>query len=397
MKELRIPANVLLKIQNYCYETYSEMKTKNIEKMIDATVITWDILYGLYSRYGLNEYGYFNVYSQNKELQAIQVMINGKRYGYTTFINILKETLIIMENSSYKTDEYTKSYMLNCEWGSLYNYKINYVRYKSNIDNQREELIQENPEHENLINTLYRVNIDIEGMIKYLEDNIGKKLKPKPVKTLYGRTIIDTNRVIDEETIYRCLYDALRINNRKIYYTVKNRVYSSLSNLSSLCKDFIYVDGLKMVEVDVVNCQPLLLSSLCNDTKLQRVCERGRFYESLMEATGIEDRNEVKLMCYRDLLFGNYKPNSILGKAFKEIFPVAHEFLLNYSDDFDETLAKNLQIKESEIFIPFAMSLVKDFPVITKHDALLVPYHKISTTKYKLSQKFQEYGINPRF
>lgn len=403
MKETIIPVSILLKIQNYCYTNFSEYSPKEIDKLIDATVITWNIVYGMYSRYGVNEYGYFSVYSCNEDLRKIDITIEGNRYYYSTFIDILCDTLILIQNpNNYSTGtettkSYTKSYMLNCEWGSLYNYKINYLKYKQTVDKDREELITEYSEHENLINTLHRVQIDIVKLIEYLEANLGKRMKPKTFKNSWGKTMIDNTRVIDEETIYRCLFDALRINNRKIYYTVRDRVYSSLSNLSSLCNDFIFIDGIKMEEIDVVNCQPLLLNTLVDDSNLRRVCQDGKFYEVLMEATGIEDRNEIKIMTYRDLFFGTYKPNSVLGKAFQSLFPHAHKYLLNYQYDLDETLAKNLQMKEAEIFIGVAIETVKDFPVITKHDALFIPMTYRTKMQYELTMKFGEYGIIPRF
>lgn len=400
-KTIFIPTNVLIAIQNHCNDEYSGMKPKEKAKMIDATVITWDILYGIYTNSIPHESGYFGVNSQSDDLQSISVKVNYKRYGYTAFINILKKASLIIKNPKFSSGRFTKSYALKCEWSKLYKYKLNYVNYRATseeqIESDRQVLLEKYPEHINLIDTLYKVNIDIEGMVKYLEANMGMKLKPKTRKTYYGRTEIDEDKVLDEEKIHRCICDAMKINNRKIFYTVEDRVYSSLSNLSSLCNDFIYVDGIEMKEVDVVNCQPLLLCTLVNDDKLKRVCERGQFYESLMEATGIEDRDKIKIECYKDLFFGKYKPNSILGKAFQELFPDAHRYLLNFEHDTDETLAKTLQIKEAEIFISVAIDLVNEFPVITKHDALFVPHNKVIKTRYELHKKFQEYGINPRF
>lgn len=403
IQEIIIPANVLNKIQIECFNTFYDMTDSQIDKMINQCVITWEILHSFKSKYGIDDFGGYPLISQNKELQKINITINKKRYRYTTFVEILQRANIIMINDSYSTgtdtnDSFTKSFIFTCEYGNLYKYKIEYSQVKkdnsvlSAIMNKK-NISNMMPGQDAIIDTLFNITIDIEGLIKFLESNMGKKLKPKAKKNRFGRCEIITERYIDEECIYDILIDSLRINNRNIWYNEDGRVYNSFTNLSSLASDFIYYGSEKLSEVDVTNCQPLLLSAITNDSELKSVCESGKFYESLMEATGISDRHELKIMCYRDLFFGRYKENSELGKAFSMLFPISHSYLLNYDEDI--TLAKKLQNLESEIFIGYACSLT--IPVLTKHDALFVPFNMKNRVQSELIIKFKQYGITPMF
>ncbi len=151
-----------------------------------------------------------------------------------------------------------------------------------------------------------------------------------------------------------------------------SRVHSPVVNLSGIVRPALRIHGQPLDEVDVANCQPLLLGYMAaklwsrewSEAGVRRlgkrgrcsnpfdglpmdlwqgelpsdlrdyleVCERGEFYESLIEAwerhseTRME-RSEFKPQVFRYILFGPVLPEEPLWIAFKSRWPSMAEVL----------------------------------------------------------------------
>ena len=57
-------------------------------------------------------------------------------------------------------------------------------------------------------------------------------------------------------------------------------------------------------ELDVANCQPLLLASLVKNSEYQKDVENGVFYIRMAEKIGCSDK-KFKLLSYRYIFFSN--------------------------------------------------------------------------------------------
>ena len=111
-----------------------------------------------------------------------------------------------------------------------------------------------------------------------------------------------------------------------------NRVYSSFTSLSRISRKFLVYDGNPFFEVDIKNCQPLLLICILSEMEFEidenyiEDVTTGKFYEALMqqaiklnvvkqvkytkddsgnqiEAKLFANRDDVKVLVYSDILF----------------------------------------------------------------------------------------------
>jgi hypothetical protein len=152
----------------------------------------------------------------------------------------------------------------------------------------------------------------------------------------------------------------LRSRINRIFYTKRrrfikkgckvNRVYHSFTNVSKVSRQHL---NMKMINVDVTNCQPLLLvahlikSYLNYDENYLLDCENGNFYEQF---SGINnyDRDEVKRSIYKNVFF-SFVTRSKTNQRFKELYPQTW-LSLDYINKSGISLASELQNLESELF-----------------------------------------------
>jgi hypothetical protein len=150
------------------------------------------------------------------------------------------------------------------------------------------------------------------------------------------------------------------------------RVTHSLSNVSKISRKHLHIDGLRYTEVDVRNCQPLLLVALIKDNELAidnsfvSAVENGVVYDMLIGTSGkfikfdkdgdivssgervLSTRESVKEEFFSAILF-DLKYHSPLLKKFKEVFPQTFTSIKQLHSG-DITLAAKLQRMESDIF-----------------------------------------------
>lgn len=367
LTKIEIPLGVYSQIRFYT-EDVLLLSGKELIKLQTALTDMWVLLdYTIRNSDSTDIIGFTPIHSKNPLFNRFDLVINEERYRSSNLINILSDIGLLIVNNSYSNNGQmthngktrTKSYKLINSYEEYMDYYINLqkiFKYKT-----QEFYNKEYPKHTKTINNLYNIEIDTPALYEYLKSNIGMKLKTKYIK---GTNQINKNRVLTQDIISFIMIQAHKINNKLIWYSHKDRVYNSFTNLPSICDDFITFNGHKLVQLDVVNCQPLLLSMLTKDIDFQRVCESGKFYETLMEETGIEDRDKMKIISYRDIFYGKFKQHSKIGKAFTKLFPMTADYLKQN----EKNLAKQMQKIEAEIFVTLVNT--SRYSVLCKHDAI---------------------------
>lgn len=124
------------------------------------------------------------------------------------------------------------------------------------------------------------------------------------------------------------------INNKDwsfFYDNVTGRVFNNVTSLPKLLRPYLLLDGQPVIEIDVANCQPLLLLSLYGESdsyereKYESVVLTGMFYESVnnLQKQPYPEREQAKKAVYRRILFGSLKQKRYnLYKAFATLFPI---------------------------------------------------------------------------
>lgn len=131
-----------------------------------------------------------------------------------------------------------------------------------------------------------------------------------------------------------------------------DRVYHSFSNISRVSRPYLSFNDDDFNDIDIVNCQPLLLCYLLKkrgmgiDSEYIHDCTTGTIYERFVSESF--DRDKVKVELYRCIFF-DFKPKEEVNKKFKERYPKTWASL-QVIDNEKDTLASQLQNIEADIF-----------------------------------------------
>jgi hypothetical protein len=129
-----------------------------------------------------------------------------------------------------------------------------------------------------------------------------------------------------------------------------DRIYHSFTNVSKVSRKHI---DIKLFNIDIKNCQPLLLvyllkkNNMLLDNNYQIDCERGLFYENFIGINKL-DRDQTKVALYKNIFFG-FNTKNQFNKRFNELYPKTW-LSLNKINKGDISLASQLQNIESELF-----------------------------------------------
>lgn len=127
-----------------------------------------------------------------------------------------------------------------------------------------------------------------------------------------------------------------------------DRIYHSFSNLSKISRRHTLVN---FNNIDIVNCQPLLLCAYLTkngyqiDQKYKNDCEAGLIYENFV---GDLPREEVKVELYKSIYF-KFNTKNKYNQLFKEVYPITWESLLKLSKE-EKSMACILQNFEASLF-----------------------------------------------
>lgn len=198
-----------------------------------------------------------------------------------------------------------------------------------------------------------------------------------------------------------------------------NRVYSSFTNLSRISRKFLVYDDNPFYEVDIKNCQPLLLICILAemdfdiDENYIEDVTTGRFYEALMqravelkvtkqvkyskneagnsvEQKILANRDDVKVLVYSDILFCTKLKDTAIVKIFKSLYPKVYRALKEITEQLSltgEKLARPLQNMEADI----VLSIQPKSNYFTVHDAIyLTDKSEIPNIKTKLITRIKQ-------
>lgn len=185
-----------------------------------------------------------------------------------------------------------------------------------------------------------------------------------------------------------------------------DRIYHSLSNLSKVSREFLHVNGTKFHNIDIKNCQPLLLcylllkNGLNVDRNYIKDCENGHLYERFIDNNTTKatqdyqkNREEIKVSLYKSIYF-DFKPKREISRKFKSLYPATYLSLESISKD-SEKMATKLQNLEASIFNVLLPEESKYF--FTLFDAIyFTDVNDITKLKSNIEMKFAEYDIKPK-
>jgi hypothetical protein len=242
-------------------------------------------------------------------------------------------------------------------------------------------------------------------------DHIGRTLAEKLTTIRFAESTADLN---EWDQIRIALIQCGELYASRCKY---GRFHSNFTSLSKRCRSLLRTaDGKPLYEVDVANCQPLLMWLMLNqeppqcgtdlEAQYQELCEQGKIYEYLMfliiEQGGSLDRDSVKEHFIK-LLFQSSETmdSNALSPVVSAAFPEFYRRLKTAKEagDYAEA-ARKCQRLESKIMLEgVCQSLLERFPdisLVTVHDSILVPKDYVHEVKREISRQFSEKGVSVR-
>ena len=334
----------------------------------------------------VNLNGFVNIHS--KDLKVFRIKINSKSYHYNKLIKLLKDVNLIDINAKFSKGNFSESYRIKSDIfnNQFEEIELDFDKIFNNIKN-KSYWIKKYPNHSKIIKDTYEVKVDLNDYILWLTNNNGLELKPVIKNGILQK------RFLTQERIYDYINDALKVNYDNMWFKVSDegRFYNSTTNLSYTSLPFIRLKRRKLKEIDIANCQPLILSKLLNSDEYKKDCELGIFYDNLANELGMK-RQEVKVLSYKLIFFSNKKLNT--GKtynAMEKLYPGVIEQINELRDKIE--ISKEMQKIESDIFVNKIGSL--DFKMMLRHDAVFVYEEDYDIIKNYVIIEFNKIELNP--
>lgn len=392
MSLITIPTSILEIIIKEVKLSFSYLTEKQSNNLIKKLVELWFFIYNrqILDESTINLKGFVNIHSN--ELLNFYIKI-GKKINYKELLSILINCDLVEVNNKFSISRFSKGYRIitNILQNKLSEIEIDptliFKSEKTKIYWKRKY-----NKHKHLIDDIYKCSIDLEGYLNWLNDNIGKDLKP----ILNDGKVY--KRILNSDRIYHYFILALKINLGINWVKVSDegRLYSSISNLSYTAIPFIKIGWASTVEIDIKNCQPLLLSCLLDKSddslKYKSDVESGQFYDKMSTRLGIT-RDKFKLLSYRYIFFGKNKLQN--GKIF-EAFKLEYGLVIDQINELKnfECLACRLQQLESNIIV----NNIGMLPIskLLRHDQVICLKDNYDLVISQLKKEFNKIGLNPK-
>lgn len=277
--------------------------------------------------------------------------------------------------------------------GSWYIKRSTYMQYRIHSEYINDEdlaiiVLEDDRSKETFLNEVPELNKKYINTIKKLEVNIPSAIAAEIKNFQENGLSISVLR----NRISRIFY-----TKRKRFIKKGNkvdRIYHSFTNLSKISRKHLNIN---MTDIDIVNCQQLLLVALLkkngfkSDSTYQRDCEAGCFYERFIDIneTGLsyeEQRTYTKKSLYKNIFFG-FNTRSKHNKRFQELYPETWNSLENISKNC-ESLASQLQNLESGLFNNLIPKKSKHY--FTLFDAI---YFDNLLDRYELEKIIKDYFL----
>ena len=249
------------------------------------------------------------------------------------------------------------------------------------------------------------------------------------VRSVMGADVKISLEGIRLEQLHRIMYQyhfdmasIMRIYSRDFTFhpdTTAGRIHTNLTNLRSELRQYIRLDGQRIIGRDLVSSQPVFLSCLlvkkyANEDmpddvmKFIQLCLDGGMkddpdiYNFIKQQNRLtETRKEVKITFYEKILFSKTptRNHAKVTKAFKKTFPSVWAFIVELKGDDHAQCAIALQSLESRMFIGAAAEVMaRGIKVLTLHDALYIQANEENqqiVDEIILSRFMKEYRVTP--
>lgn len=311
----------------------------------------------------------------------------GKHYKKDV-INPLIAIGAIEVDGAYKKDVRCKRYRMRYEWlqSNIIPYRISYKGIAGRVYQRRCKQHQKANANQ-LIREAFRVMDKVELDIKTVCDKIDEEITD-PVK----------------KESYICWLG--RFMRKDFHGTVDSngRLHTNITNCPKLIRFCMKMEGKKLVEYDVVSCQPFLLLGIMKDED-----EKRRWYELIKKDIyteigkiigSSETRDELKIRFYKEVLFGknHVTVNSKIFKELRKEFPKLCQTILDIKKGDYKAMARELQKFESDIVLG-RVSLrcrILGLDVLTVHDSLFVKPEDKDVVSEIFDEEFERYmGYKP--
>jgi len=332
--------------------------------------------------------GYTNI--DKSELDKFSIKVGDTRFRYKQLLELLDG--LVEVNDKYKVGSFSKGYrVITSSFGNSLS-EIDIDLSKSFIIMKSKEYwIEKYSKYKHLIEDAYKSSIELGEYLNWMFNNEGMELKP----VIDGGFV--KKRFLNRDRIWHHFLLALKINIGDLWFKVSNegRFYSSISNLPYTAINFMKFNYQSPVDIDIKNCQPLLLASLLGECdgllQYKGDVEEGIFYEKMANELNMS-RNEFKTLSYRFIFF-NPKP-LLSGKVYSSMVKLYGDVIHGINKlNSDGRLSHKLQELESKIIVDGIGKL--NIPKLLRHDQVIcLKEHKELVTK-ELLKEFKKLKLKP--
>ena len=309
-----------------------------------------------------------NIYTNihRDKLTPYQLHVSGKKYNYSDLIAMLIEADTIEVNNHYSAGHFSKSYRPHSSISSAEISMIivdlhRFVNFMS-IGCTRESALDEYPHLADHINAVWSTTIDLEDAFK---------------------------RIADAQMSAADAYDyqlrALKIALGIHFFTEAStgRLYTSIANFPKLLLPCLRLNGQSLIEIDVCNSQPLLLTAFVDCPTYAADVQDGMFYDRLADALG-RTRDYAKRISFSKIFFNNAYVCGAVAIALDSIYPglltqinelkfsSPQNAAIEFANGQYNFLWFKLQSLEADIVITAAENMYGT-PFLTRHDSILIP------------------------
>ena len=173
------------------------------------------------------------------------------------------------------------------------------------------------------------------------------------------------------------------------------RAYSDANQFPKRVRDTLLIDGEPTAEIDIVNCQPLLLATIYQNQsdewrRYKELAEAGQVYEALATTARLT-RSEAKDQ-FIPFIFGGNRP--VAEEFFMQSFPELLIAIQERRQQSRNALAVELQGKESQLIVA---RVCGRFKAASIHDGVRVKVSEAEAVKeFIQSTVFDMWGLSPK-
>jgi hypothetical protein len=388
MKKYLIPVK-LLDIIKFGIESSSDfirLKEKQKLKITQTLISLWLFIYNEQRKDESTSTlkGYTNIHTDN--LIHFRIKLDNKIFNYSNLIEFLERFDLLETNHIFSSGSFSKSYRVLTDFLELdfIEFEIDFEKIFTNIKDKKYWL-KKYPDLNKQIKETYEVKINLSDYIRWINNNIGTELKP-----VINDGVLET-RFLTKERALDYINDAIKVNLENIWFKLSDegRFYNSTTNLSYTSLPFMQLKRRNIKEVDVKNCQPLLLCALIKNELYKKDVEAGIFYDRVAEKLN-KTRDEFKVLSYKYIFFSskNLKSGAIYD-AINELYPGFIEEMNELRSKMN--VARELQKVESNIFVKNISNY--DFKMVLRHDAVFVFEEDFDLVKQLVIDEFKKLGL----